>query len=259
MIAGMKLVSILIAALVFLVGATLFSQRQPSNQQHPAASQVPFVGCASDGQVGPLNAPAGERKRVSISPSAAARLAYYKAENGFVILGPRGWYCFSTYGSSGSTLYVAPETIDAATLFSSGWKGFSGQVIQASVAIGDTSGRFAVARTIARVFPDYKAFVQDVIAEGIAPSSSFPVGPYPKDRLTYRSKNVVEFETPPNSTGLGTDSRLQRNGSPIVGVSILFGEVPSLLQVSTRLSEEDRDLVRFIVARAEREAAAYRN
>jgi hypothetical protein len=196
---------------------------------------------------------------VAISPGAAARLAYYQAENGFGILAPRGWHCFSTYGSSGSTLYVTPEAIDARKLFSDDWKGFSGQAIEVSVSVGDTSGRFEVAKTIARVFPEHKTFVQDVIAEGIEPAASFPFGPYPKDKLTYRSKRVVEFETPAYSAGLGTDSRLQRNSSPIAGVAILFGQEPNLLQVSTRISEEGRDLVRLIVAQAEREAAASRD
>lgn len=251
MIAGMKRAGILIAGIVFFVNATTFAQQRLSE-----ISQVPFVGCASDGQVGPLKAPAGRTETVAISPGVAARLAYYKAKNGFGILGPRGWHCFSTYGSSGSTLYVSPQPIDGAKLFSRDWKGFSGEVIQVSVAIGDTSGRFEVARTIARVFPDQRAFVQDVIAEGIEPAGSFSFGPYPEDRLTYRSKNVVEFETPPGMAGLGTDSRLQRNSSSILGVAMLFGDAPNLLQAEIRITHEGGDLVRPILAHLESEAAS---
>jgi hypothetical protein len=152
-------------------------------------------------------------------------------------------------------LYVTPEPIESAALFSSEWKGFSGQAIQVSVSIGDTSGRFSVARTIARVFPDHKQFVQDVVAEGIEPASSFPSGPYPADRLTYRNKKVVEFETPPHLEGLGTSSMLRANSSPIRGVAILLGKEPSLVQASVRLSAESQNLIRTIVRQIEREAA----
>ena len=45
--------------------------------------------------------------------------------------------------------------------------------IQLSYSIGDTSGRFEVARIVARVFPKYQGYVQHVIAEGrVAHSSS---------------------------------------------------------------------------------------
>lgn len=250
MIVGMKSSRSLIAVFVFFVNAFLFAQQRPSGP-----SQVPFVGCSSDGQVGPLKAPVGSTKTAPVSAGVGARLAYYKAENGFGILGPRGWHCFSTYGSNGSTLYVSPEPIDSAKLFSKDWKGFIGQAIQVSVALGDTSGRFEVARTIARVFPDRKAFVRDVIAEEIEPSGSFSFGPYPKDGLTYRSKNVVEFETPAGTAGLGTNSRLRSNSSPIIGVAILFGDEPNLLKVELRFQRESDDLVSPILAQIEREAA----
>jgi len=76
---------------------------------------------------------------------------------------------------------------------------FSGPAIQLSVAVGDTSGRFEVAQIIARVFPSHRNFVRDVIAEDIEPASNFPFGPFPKDKLTYKSKELVEYgNTCPN-------------------------------------------------------------
>ncbi|HVN17333.1 MAG TPA: hypothetical protein VMU05_01125 [Dongiaceae bacterium] len=96
---------------------------------------------------------------MAISAGAAERLAYYKAEYGVGVLAPRGWHCFGTYGSNGATLYVSPDPINAADLLSTSWKGFAGPAIQISVAEGGTSGRFEVAKTIARVFPKHKAFV----------------------------------------------------------------------------------------------------
>ena len=216
-------------------------------------SRIPFVGCESIGQVGPLKAPSGRSKMVAVPSRIAQRLAYYQAEEGFGVLAPQGWHCLSTYGSNGETLFVSPDLIDAKILFSPDWKGFPGQAIQISESVGDTSGRFEVAKIIARVFPAYKEFVHDVIAEGIEPAASFPSGPYTNDRLTYLSKRVVEFETPPNTEGMGTDSLLLKSADPIQGVAILFGEEPSLLQLSIRLSGNNRDLARIIVESVERE------
>ena len=124
---------------------------------------------------------------------------------------------------------------------------------------GGTSGRFAVAKTIARAFPARKEFVEGVIAEGIEPASSFPYGPYPVDSLKYRGENVVEFSTPAQAEGLGTDSRLQKNDTPISGAALLVGEEPDLLRVWVRLPSENSDLSQLIIQQTEREAARLGN
>jgi hypothetical protein len=66
---------------------------------------------------------------------------------------------------------------------------------------------------------------------------------------------VVEFETPPDSKGLGTDSMLRVNSTPIRGVAILFGEEPNLLHESIRLSAENQNLIQTILRQTEQEAA----
>ena len=183
---------------------TAFPQAKPSEK--PAlgvTAEVPFVGCASDGQAGPQDAPSGQAKPLAIPPAVAQRLAYYKAEYGAGVLAPREWHCFSTYGSDGVKLFVSPDPIDPKTLMSMDRKGFSGPAVQISALSGGTSGRFEVAKVVARVFPAYKAFAQNVIAEGIEPAGDFPFGPYPQDKLTYRGTAIVEFETPANSEGWG--------------------------------------------------------
>jgi hypothetical protein len=193
---------------------------------------------------------------IAVPAAIAKRLAYYKAEYSSGVLAPRGWNCFSIYGSDGSQLFVSPDPIDSATLMSVAWKGFTGDAVQISDISGGTSGRFEVAKVIARVFPDYKAFAQRVIAEGIEPASDFPFGPYPGDKLTYRGKNIVEFETPANAQGLGTDSRLLMNASPIDGVAVISGTDTDLTLLTARFSGPDRDLIAAMVAQAEREAVA---
>lgn len=230
-----------------------------SAQSAGKMSRVPFVGCASDGQVGPVDAPTGPSPELEIPLNLAQRLAYYRAQYGFGVLAPRGWRCFSTYGSNGSSLYVTPEAVDAAELFSSDWRGFAGSAIQVSVSEGDTSGRFEVAKVIARVFPAEQQFVRNVIAEGIEPASSFPSGPYAQDKLTYRGQRTVEFETPPEVQGLGTQSRLLANPEPIRGVAILFGEEPNLVLISARLPKADRDLAPIIIQQVENDVRGAKN
>lgn len=254
---GAKLVGVkgLFLLAVLICACLVWGQGKSPETPAKNVVSVPFVGCESDGQVGSVKAPSGRTRAMAIPAAAARRLAYYKAEEGIGVLAPRGWRCFGTYGSNGAALYVSPDPFNAADLFSTSWRGFAGPAVQVSQEAGDTSGRFAVAKVIARVFPAHKAFVEGVIAEGIEPASSFPSGPYPADTLKYRGDNIVEFRTPAQKEGLGTASRLQKNDSPIYGVAILLGEEPSLVQLSVRLPSEISDLVQLLIEQTEREAS----
>jgi hypothetical protein len=259
-IAPMKACQLLLACLALCAGLaetrTGFAQaNSPSAPAPSAVVTVPFVGCASDGQTGPVAAPTGKSAAVAIPAAMAKRLAYYKTEFPVGILAPRGWNCFSVYGSGGMELFVTPDPIDRDGLVSGDWKGFPGQVIQLSWDSGVTSGRFEVAKVIARVFPEFKAFAQSVIAEGGEPASDFPSGPYPSDKLTYRGKSVVEFETAANAQGLGTDSRLLMNANPINGVAIVTGDT-DLTLLAARVPTTDSDLIPAIIAQVESEAAS---
>jgi len=256
----MKARPVLVASLALFVasagGPAVFAQSAPAAKPAPSVVvTVPFVGCASDGQAGPQAAPTGQSLAVAIPAAMARRLAYYQSEYGPGALAPRGWHCFAVYGSNGSSLFVSPDAIDSTTVMSMDWKGFAGNAVQISDMSGGTSGRFEVAKVIARVFPAYKTFAQNVIAEGIEPASDFPFGPYPSDKLTYRGKNIVEFVTPANTQGLGTDSRLQANASPISGVAIIAGTDTDLVQLSARVPANDSDLIPAMVGQAEKEAA----
>jgi hypothetical protein len=220
-----------------------------------SASSVPFVGCKSDGQNGPEEAPSGSPEVVLISAQDAQRLAYYKSKETFGVLAPRDWHCFAVYGSNGESLFVSPDPINSANFFSDGWKGFTGPAIQISHLYGGTSGRFSVAKTIAQVFPAHRIFAEEVIKEGIEPASSFPFGPYPNDKLTYRSDEIVEYQTPAYAEGLGTKSRLQSDANPISGVAILTGRDPDLVQLSLRLPPDDTSLAAAITWQVEVDSA----
>lgn len=241
-------------SLCMLVGSIGFAQSKPSSETIKQAASVPFVGCEADGQMGPVKAPDGRNVSVLISAEAASQLAYYKSEEGLGVLAPRGWHCFGVYGSNGSAIYVSPERLTASEVLSTAWKGLTGPAIEVRESIGDTSGRFSVARVIARVFPARKVFVEHVVAEGIEPTDSFPFGPYPADKLTYRSQLMVEYETPANADGLGTESRLRKNGHPIRGVAILVGETPDLVHLAVRLSPEALGLASAVIQQLEHDA-----
>lgn len=216
---------------------------------------MPFVGCASDGQAGPLAAPKGGDKVVQIDGRAAQQLAYYQAERGSGVLAPRGWHCFGTYGSNGGAVYVSSLPYTSADFFSDKWKGFTGPAIEASGSLGGTSGRIKVAQVVARVFPAHKAFVQRVIDEELGQASDFPFGPYPKDELIHHGDSIVEYRTPPRTEGLGTMSWLQASDYPIEGVEILEGEEvePDLIGLYLRLPPALNYLALPIIRQIERD------
>jgi len=242
---------------VFLVAGVLTrAAGEPAGERaHTINSRVPFVGCKSDGQTGPVAAPRGVAKLLPISAAEASALAFYCTGGPSGVLAPRGWYCFGTYGSSGSTLIVAPQTLKADDLFAPSWRGNTGPSVQVSFSSGETSGRFDVARVIARVFPAHKAFVEGIIKDGMGSASDFPFGPYPNDKLISKGARIVEFQTPPHSEGLGTTLSLKANAYPISGVAILQGEGPDLVMLRLRLPPETNNLAATIIREVERENA----
>jgi len=221
---------------------------------------IPVIGCARDGQTGPIEAPHNSTREVSLPPEIAARLALYAARTDTGArdsgtLAPRGWNCFGVYGSSGSGFYIAPQPLNAETILTSKFKGFTGPAIQSSVTLGDTSGRFFAAKLEARLFADQpgrRAFIQGVIAEKLEDPASFVFGPWPQDTLTRRSPALVEYATPANAVGAGTASRLLPNDQPITGFVALVGEVPNVAQFAVRLPPEMADLAAVIISDAEK-------
>jgi hypothetical protein len=214
-----------------------------------ATTQVPFVGCASDGQLGPVAAPKGDAMAVNVDAALASRLAFYQAQDSFGVLAPRGWNCFYLYGSSGASLLVAPSgNLSIAN------SRLGGPGVVLTLDSGGTSGRFEVAKYAARLFAQQEeAFIASVIAEGIEPKKDFPSGPYPADKMTYRNPLLVEFATPANKDGLGTSDRLQKNALPVVGTAMLKATPngPDFYLLTVRLPADQVDLAPAIIAQAE--------
>ena len=87
------------------------AQYAPNSVYADEVSQVPLVGCQTSMQGELLDPPKGQAKSVRVRGPVAAQLAFYKAENGPGILGPRGWHCFAVSGSNGQLLFVTPICI----------------------------------------------------------------------------------------------------------------------------------------------------
>lgn len=211
--------------------------------------RVPFVGCPSDGQMGPTTPPDSGRGDTPLLPSLIARqLAYYETGDGIGILAPRGWQCFGLSGSGGTGVIVTPtgHTPDEAL---SGRLRLDGPAIELSLSFAGTSGRFRVARGIARLFPEKRWFVQSVLDEGITAPSDYVFAPYPHDRLRRRGDRVVEFTTPAQQEGMGTESFLVKGDLPIDGVAVVAqGDEPDFLHLMVRLPAGQRRLAPVIIA-----------
>jgi hypothetical protein len=186
---------LVLTALAVWLPTSLPAQTKPDGTNaKTSVVRVPFVGCPSNGQGGPNPAPKRAGKEVVLDAGAARRLAYYESESSsssWGVLAPRGWHCFGTYGSAGTSFTVSPYSVKYDNLDT-----LNGPFIKVTQLSGETSGRFRVARVIARVFPTQKAFADGVIQEGIEPASDFPFGPYPTDTLKYHGDVTVEFQTP---------------------------------------------------------------
>jgi hypothetical protein len=196
---------------------------------------------------------------MAISPNDAQALAYYESADGIALLAPRGWYCEGASGSGGSALFLSPKPIHNTP---SGWDGVEGAAIEINHISGENSGRYEIAEVMGRVFPMYREVATRTM-DGI--DFPLPSGPYPKDILTYRSKTLVEYTTPPRMEGLGNFlSWIGKNNLPIRGTAILIGhstnpllpgevgELPSLVLLSVRLPPNLAQLTAAIIRYVER-------
>lgn len=236
----------LCTTLLLLTQSTALSASPPK-----ISAIVSFIGCRSDGHAGVMSPPSARSIVLPLSRPIAKRVAYYESSWWLGVLGPLGWHCVGVYGSSETALYVSPDRIEASNLFSDS-HGFTGP----SIEIAAHGRRSDVARTIARIFPAHREFVESVITEGTLPAGSFPSGPYANDKLIYKTNEVVEYETPANTDGLGTQSRLKKSSDPIRGVEILVGKMPDLAVTSlaVRLSPDQADLISVIIQQFEGDA-----
>jgi hypothetical protein len=111
----------------------------------------------------------------------------------------------------------------------------------------------STAEVIACVFPAHRKFALDVVQ--MFDFVKLPKGPYPNDRLTYRSPELVEYRTAPQSEGLGTFAgRTIPSSDPISGFAALTGPDTDLILLRVRLPANLRSLAPIIIQHAERAA-----
>lgn len=214
-----------------------------------AEVQVPFVGCPADGQAGSLDPPTGSAKTLHVDGQLPVPFAYYKGEQGAGVFAPAGWHCRVWYGSSGGFMIVTPNPIRPPYFPP---PGYVAPVVQLSTMLADTSGRFEAARLCAMLFPRLtRKFVKQVeLEEKLMESEREDTRKYPTDTLKYLSPRIVEFRTPPNTRGLGTESHIKAGNQPIQGLVVLNldgGTPAAVSQLSTNLGESDQALAPFIL------------
>jgi hypothetical protein len=235
-----------VAWLALLVGGLSAAWAQDNT------APVPFVGCPSDGQQGPM-APPESGKPPSLAAPLADRLAWYKG-NDLAVLAPRGWHCLELDGSSGSILLVTPDRHSADDLFNG--SGLDGAFVIASLDFGSTSGRFAVARIAAPLFPVAREFVDGVLHE---PETDTKPASIANDRLTRHSDTIVAFVTRPDKDGLGTDNWVRKSSLPISGLAMLLpDEDMDLVMVRVRLPPGLAQLASAILDQKRQAVAACR-
>lgn len=244
----------------FLIGSLLiFAGSVPALgvERERAERRVPFVGCRSDGQLGPQSAP--KSRRTPLVPfKLARRLAYYAALNGPGVLAPRHWHCFGGYGSSGSGLVVAPAAIGSADFFGKHQFSTKGNVVELAYQLGGTSGRWAVAEAIARYFPKYRNFIRDNF-QGLE-VGPLPSGPYRNDSISRHGVKLVRYTTPPLTKGQGTAWQLAPSAQVVEGLAMLVKDTggPDLLCLNVRLPDKTGALTQVILRNAEREGRQFR-
>jgi hypothetical protein len=216
--------------MALLTCCAMTSAAIPDGQQ-----QAPVVGCSTDGQLGPAKPQAGEAMPVAVEQPLAGQIAYYKGASSLGVFAPRGWYCRAWYGSNGSILVVTPKRIEPPYF---PLPAISGAAVTIDSSDAGTSGRFHVAIVAARLFPLVGSeFITAVRQEHLIADASFDLQPYPDDQLSYLSDRFVEYTTPANHTGLGTDGMFEMSNLPVRGLTILnlASEVNSLTEVRVRL------------------------
>jgi hypothetical protein len=196
---------------------------------------VPVMGCAGDDPTGSLNAPSAGPKQVAIDVSVAQQLAYYRAEHSPGVYAPKGWYCRAWYGSNGSILVVTPKRMEPPYF---PLPAISGPAVMIESSDAGDSGRFHVAIVASQLFPLVAGeLINRVRQEHLIPDSSFDLEPYPDDHRKYLSDRFVEYTTPANRTGLGTDGMFEMSNLPVRGLTLLNpqAEVNALIEVRVRL------------------------
>jgi hypothetical protein len=202
------------------------------------APTVPLIACSPEEQAVKAAHPTDQSIRVPLDQQAAGQLSYYKAADDPGVYAPRGWHCTVWNGSNGRILLVTPQRIPPPYF---PLPVVTGPAVMIQSTQGESFGRFHVAIVAAELFPVVgREFIKSVRQEHLISDSSFDAEHYPDDQLQYLSDRFVQYTTPPNRSGLGTEGILDMSDLPVRGLTILNPqtEVISLTEVRVRLPSE---------------------
>jgi hypothetical protein len=241
----------LFAALAAVFGSSAFAGEGSMNHagglgDDGARANVPVVNCASETDQRTAKPTLQLPPQKATAPaSVAPKLAYYTGGFGGV-LAPRGWQCDVWFNAGGMTVYVRPHRKDARAPF-----------VQIITAENDAnfSQKEIVATVVAHLFPAHAAYVKEVVAQEHENSGDgtydIAIGPYPADKITRRTATLVEFVTPPNKDGMGTEYGIGKNAVPVFGAAFLASD-DSYAQIAlVRLPDELKSLAPAILKSAE--------
>jgi hypothetical protein len=201
----------------------------------PNQSRTPTINCVGNDQVDSSQTQKGASVPIPVEQSVADQMTYYKAEHGSGIFAPKGWYCRAWNGSNGSFLAVTPKPIPPPYF---PLPSIGGPAVTIATWDGESSGRVRVAVVASQLFSVAGGeFVARVRQEHLISDSAFEPESYPDDQLQYLSDRFVEYTTPANHTGLGTDGMLDMSNLPVRGLTILnlVDDANSLIEVRVRL------------------------
>jgi hypothetical protein len=221
-----------------LINEFLATLTPPMLRKQLVEADVPAIGCPLGGPEGPEDTPTLPKTvRVVVPEGTTSGLAYYSAfeGDGTGVLAPKGWDCFGTHGTAGSTLYVTPDHLSGPIPT----RPKNGPVVIKDMFSSAASGRYIVADISARIFPLAREFVQRV-----APKS-YVFTPWPYDRLNRLSDFVASYVTPAGTDGLGTAFGRTPGPQPIFGLVFLRGDLtggdgPVLERIAVRLKSTDQ-------------------
>jgi hypothetical protein len=194
--------------------------------------------CSPADPPGKASRPTDQSMRVRVEQQAAAQLSYYTVAALPGVYGPKGWHCTMWNGSNGRILLITPQRL-APPYFP--LPVISGPAVMIQSTEGKDSGRFHVAIVAAELFPVVgREFIKRVRQEHLISDSSFDAEHYPDDYVQYLSDRFVQYATPANRSGLGTEGMLDMSVLPVRGLTILNtqAQVISLTEVRIRLPSE---------------------
>jgi hypothetical protein len=215
---------------LWLSCSTLASAAIPETQQ-----TVPAISCPANDQLQTEKLQAGRPIPVSLDQRTTVQIAYYSAAHAAGIYAPKGWNCLAWDGSNGSILVVTPKRIPPPYF---PLPVVTGPAVMIQSSNAGASGRFHIAIVAAQLFPVLGSeFITRVRQEHLISDSSFNLEPYPDDQLRYLSDRFVEYITPANHAGLGTEGLLEMSDLPVRGLAFLNldDELQSLIEVRVRL------------------------